>query len=427
MTPQFTKHAVALVAMLLTSAWAQAALPQATPAESRIAAARSRIEADPKRADAHAALAMALARRARETADPAFYEQAAAAAERARMLEPDNREAERARIWIELGRHEFARALDLATAYSAKAPDDLSGLGFLIDANVELGHYEAAERTAQWMLDLRPGNIPGLTRAAYLRELFGDTEGALDLMRMALQRTPPAETEDLAWTLTQIGHLHLSRGETESANEALSRALALFPDYHYALGVLAQVRAAQERLADAVELQAHRYRIAPHPENLFQLAKAQERAGRRDDARTSFREFERTALAEAGKADNSNRELVFYYADHARDAARALAISRAELARRQDVFTLDAHAWALHRAGRHVEAKRTMQRALDVGIRDAAMRYRAGVIAAGSGDRVAALARLRESLAIDAHSEVAAPAARLVAQLQVRSNRLAAR
>lgn len=427
MTQRFRKHAVALVALLLASAWAQAALPQATPAESRIAAARSRIEADPKRADAHAALAMALARRARETADPAFYEQAAAAAECARALEPDNREAERARIWIELGRHEFAHALDLATAYSAKAPDDLYGQGFLVDANVELGNYEAAERAAQWMFDLRPGNIPGLTRAADLRELFGDTEGALELMRMALQRTPPAETEDLAWTLTQIGHLHLSRGETGSANEALARALALFPDYHYALGALAQVRAAQGRHAEAVELQARRYRIAPHPENLFQLAKAQARAGRKEVARAAFREFEQAALAESGKADNSNRELVFYYADHARDAARALAISQAELARRQDVFTLDAHAWAQHRAGRHAQAKQTMQRALDVGIRDAAMRYRAGVIAARSGDRVAALARLHESLAIDARSEVAAETGRLIARLQARSKQLAAR
>lgn len=427
MTKRLTKHAMALVATLLASAGLQAALPQATPAESRIAAARSRIEAAPQRADAHAALAMALARRARETADPEFYEQAAVAADHALAIEPDNRDAERARIWIELGRHEFARALELATAYSAKAPDDLSGQGFLVDANVELGNYEAAERAAQWMLDLRPGNIPGLTRAAYLRELFGDTDGALDLMRMALQRTPPAETEDLAWTLTQIGHLHLSRGETDKANAALERALALFPDYHYALGAQAEVRTAQGRFAEAADLQARRYRNAPHPENLFQLAKAQERAGRRDAARTSFRAFERAALAEAGKADNSNRELVFYYAEHARDAARALAISRTELARRQDVFTLDAHAWALHRAGHHAEARRTMQRALDVGIRDAAMRYRAGAIAAAGGDRVAALARLRESLAIDAHSEVAAPAARLIAQLQARSNRIAAR
>ena len=31
------------------------------------------------------------------------------------------------------------------------------------------------------MLDLRPGNLPGLTRAAYLRELFGDLDGSVEL------------------------------------------------------------------------------------------------------------------------------------------------------------------------------------------------------------------------------------------------------
>ena len=49
--------------------------------------------------------------------------------------------------------------------------------GFLVDAYAELGDYAEAEKAAQWMLDLRPGNVPGLTRAAYLRELFGDLDG----------------------------------------------------------------------------------------------------------------------------------------------------------------------------------------------------------------------------------------------------------
>jgi len=43
-----------------------------------------------------------------------------------------------------------------------------------IGALIARGRYDDAERSAQWMLDLRPGNIPALTRAAYLRELFGD-------------------------------------------------------------------------------------------------------------------------------------------------------------------------------------------------------------------------------------------------------------
>ena len=43
------------------------------------------------------------------------------------------------------------------------------------------------------MLDLRPGNVPVLTRGAYLRELFGDVDGALEFMTDAFDRTSPDE------------------------------------------------------------------------------------------------------------------------------------------------------------------------------------------------------------------------------------------
>ena len=46
------------------------------------------------------------------------------------------------------------------------------------------------------MLDLQPGNVPGLTRGAHQRELFGDIEGAIEFMIAAYQRTPPSEAEE---------------------------------------------------------------------------------------------------------------------------------------------------------------------------------------------------------------------------------------
>ena len=108
--------------------------------------------------------------------------------------------------------------------------------GFLTDANVELGNYKDAETAAQWMLDLKPGNMPGLTRAAYLRELFGDIDGSMDLMNMAYQSTPPSEVEDAAWIVTQMAHLDLSIGKIEEAEKLSQQALTMFPGYHYALG-----------------------------------------------------------------------------------------------------------------------------------------------------------------------------------------------
>jgi tetratricopeptide (TPR) repeat protein len=364
------------VSLTLLAAAGRAEAP-ASPALLKVAQARRVIAKAPDQARGYAQLAMALARRARETADPAFYAQGEEAVKKALAVSPGDFEARKAQVWLRLGRHEFAQARDAARELNRIAPDDLQVYGFLVDACAELGDYAEAEKAAQWMLDLRPGNVPGLTRAAYLRETFGDLEGALELMVAALQQTPAAEVEDRAWLLTQIAHLQSTAGRTSEAEATLTQALALFPGYHYALAEMARVRLAQGRASDAVALLRERYAGAAHPENLYDVAAALSAAGRRSEAREAFQEFERLARAEKDGADNANRELIFYYADHARRPAEALAVARAEVARRRDVRTLDAHAWALHVNGRHAEARRQIQEVLAVGTVDPDLRRRA--------------------------------------------------
>ncbi len=384
----------------------EAALAQVaqSPAERRIHAARKAIESKPDYL-AYNELAMALARRARETSVTVYYDQAEEALQLSLQLAPDNFEAHKAHVWVLLGKHDFAQARTAALALNQKMPDDVQVYGLLADANAELGDYAAAENAAQWMLDLRPGNLPALTRAAYLRELFGDVDGALELMGMAFGRLPDSETEERAWILTQVGHLHLSIGKPDLANTALEQALALFPDYHYALGQLAKVRLAEGRPGEAVLLLERRYRTAPHAENLFALAQALARAGRSKEAHSAFREFERRSRAEMEGTDNSNRELIFYYVDYASRPKEALRIAQAEIARRSDIYTLDAYAWALAANGRRREARAQIEQALAVGMKDADMYYRAGVIAAAQRDRPAARRYLRQSLEISAVSE----------------------
>ncbi len=92
-------------------------------------------------------------------------------------------------------------------------------------------------------------------------------------------------------------------------------------------------------------------------------------------------EFENKARQELKLADNSNRELVFYYADHLRKPAEALRVAQLEIARRRDVYTLDAYAWALYANGRYAEAQKQIETALAVGVRDPKLLYHAGAIA----------------------------------------------
>jgi predicted Zn-dependent protease len=292
--------------------------------------------------------------------------------------------------------------LEAAKILNKRVPDDVLVYGFLVDANAELGNYPAAENAAQWMLNLRPGNLPGMTRAAYLRELFGDVDGAYELMDMAYQATVPTETEDRAWILSQMGHLRFVAGRTDDAENILKQALVLFPGYHYALGNLAKVRITQKRYDDAVVLLQQRYQAAPHAENLYDLAEALQLAGRDAEARKAFAEFETKSLAESVRKDNSSRELVFYYADHAHQPAKALDVARQEFAWRHDVYTLDAYAWALHVNGQDAEARKQMETALAVGIRDSRMLTHAGEISLKLGDRAAAQKYLEEAVSLHA-------------------------
>ncbi len=393
-----------------------------TPAEQKIELARKAITERPASHEAHNALALALARRARETSDPIFYDEAAAALEESLRLASDNFEARKIETWLALGKHEFVRALELARALNKRSPDDFLVYALLTDACIETGNYDEAEKAAQWALDLRAGEISSLTRAAYLRELFGDIQGAIDLMQSAYAKTPPAEVEDRAWILTQFAHLQLREnprailtqfahlqllnGKPEIAEPALADALKLFPGYHYALGNLVKVRTAQKRFDDAVAVASDFVKTAPHPENLFVLGEALARAGKADEAREVCAEFEKKALAESAGADNANRELVFYYADYAGKPVEALRIAKLEMERRQDVFTRHAFAWALHVSGRSGEAREQMDKALSVGIRNPVFAYHAGVIAAKLGDNVAAERHLQASLAQAANSEV---------------------
>jgi tetratricopeptide (TPR) repeat protein len=356
-----------------------------SPAEQRIAAAQRALEQHPESIEAWNQLAAALARRARETADPDYYGQAEKAVAESLRLAPDNFEGRKLRVWLRLGRHEFAAALAEAKELNRLVPDDVQVYGLLADAHVELGNYAAAEEAAQWMLDLRPGNVAGLTRGAYLRELFGDLEGALDFMRAAYQRTPAGESGDRAWLLTQMGHLELLRGNLETADSLLGLALDLFPDYHYALAQRARVRTVQGRHANAVALLRRHYEVAPHPENLFPLGEALKRAGETEEAARVFARFEEAALKEVHEADNANRELILYYVDHAGRPEEALWVAEHELASRRDVFTRDAYAWALAANDRWEEARLEIEAALAVGVRDPRILSHAGVISARCG------------------------------------------
>jgi tetratricopeptide (TPR) repeat protein len=405
-TRRAMKETISVLCMMmlasLSSGQSVGATTGLSPAPPSVIAAQKAATEKPPEYMSYNRLATALIRRAQETSDTSLYAQAEDAVKKSLAIAPNNFDTQKIQVSILLGEHEFPAALEAAQALNKRSLDDVTVYGFLTDANVELGNYDDAADAAQWMLNLLPGNRPALTRAAHLRELFGDTDGAYELMELAFQSTPPTEIAEHASIQTQMGHLRLASGDFGAAEKLFQQALTSFPNYPAALGELAQLRLTQKRYAEAVVLLQQRYQAIPQAGNLYDLAEALQLAGRDTDARKAFGEFETKALLESSNRQNSNREFVFYYADYANQPPKALKIAQQEYAWRHDVYTLDAYAWALHANGQDMEARKQIETALAIGIRDAQILDHAGEIALKLGDRAAAEHYLEGSAALHA-------------------------
>jgi len=375
-----------------------------SPADQRIAAARRQVDANPKAFQTYNELAFALCRKARDTSDVSLYDQAATAVDRSLELSAGNYDAMKLRASVLLGQHEFSQALKLAQELNHKVPDDIGGWALLVDANSALGNYTEAERDAQWVLNLRSGNALGFEKAAGLRELFGDNEGAVEFYEEALRRTAQSDLDQRAWLLTQKARLTLAAGNPKSAAEILAQARGLFPDSQLATLVMADIEAANGNYSEASNLLEKRYKAVPSPANLYRWAVALELSGQKEKAAAQFSAFESKARAEIAHPYNANLQLIAFYTDHKNDPAEALRIATLESAHRQDCVTLAALAWALYQNGKFADAKTQMDKALSVGIREASYFCHAALISSKANNAADAARFQKELATFPAHS-----------------------
>jgi len=108
-----------------------------------------------------------------------------------------------------------------------------------------------------------------------------------------------------------------------------------------------------------------------------------------------------------------NRQLALFDADHGVRLDESVRLADTELSVRKDVYGYDAEAWALYKIGRYAEARAAAEKALAQGTRDARILYHAGLIDQALGHPAAAMAELRQALAISPNFDpLQAPRAR---------------
>jgi tetratricopeptide (TPR) repeat protein len=197
--------------------------------DRRIRSLQAAVKADTSRAAPYAALGDAYLQKARETADPAFYSRADLALRTALQRDPRDAGALTAMGSLANARHDFRAGLRYGIRAEAAAPGVVKPLGVIVDAQVELGRYDAAERTLQRMVDLKP-NLSSYARVSYFRELHGDLPGAIAAMRLAASAGGDAG-ENVAYVQTLLGNLELARGNAAGAERAYRLALSRYSGY----------------------------------------------------------------------------------------------------------------------------------------------------------------------------------------------------
>ncbi|MFL6447092.1 MAG: tetratricopeptide repeat protein [Bryobacteraceae bacterium] len=365
-------------------------MPGKNSGDDRLREAEKKLKTSPDSFQAYNDLAAALCRRARDTGEVSLYDRADSVLQRSQQLSPGNYDARKLEVLVLIGRQDYLRALPLAQAINHSVPDDIAGWAFLVDANIGLGNYSEAERDAQWILDLRQGNALGFEKAAALRELFGDTPGAVEFVDEAYRRTSANDTDQRAWLLLQKSRLQLHAGYRAEAGITLAQARQINPGSLLALKIEARLRAAEGKPQDALALVQRCYERVPSTANLYAVAEMLERSGRMADANLAFQRFAREAQAGVERPGNPTVQLVLYKLDRENDKPTALPLAAKLAAERHDCATLDAFAWALYKNGKFNEAKQQEERALAVGVRDPQYFCHAIEISSRAGDPAAA-------------------------------------
>ena len=161
----------------------QGTLPTATT-EERIEALRAQVADAPSDPKGHTDLGAAYLVRIGETEDPSLYDEAEHSFNAALSLAPNDFAATAGLAELELSRHHFRRGLALSLRAREINPSVARVDGAIIDGQIELGRYAAAERTLERYVNRQP-ELASYSRVSYYRELRGDANGALAAMRLA--------------------------------------------------------------------------------------------------------------------------------------------------------------------------------------------------------------------------------------------------
>jgi tetratricopeptide (TPR) repeat protein len=389
--------------------FALASVPRAQCADAALSFLENRVRSDPDDFVAQNQLATRYLDLLRTTGDDAYLAKARSAAEASVDCGvPELNDAGLAALArVQIASHQFAAGRDTARELRRRVPGKSFSFGILGDALLELGDYDEAAASFDQLAKAEPGRIDSETRLARLALVRGELDRARQHFSNALRSTKdltPPMPQLLAWCYVQLGQFYFGRGDWANAEKQYQAALKAMPDYYAALDHIAELRGAQEKHADAIDLYEKIIARLPRPEFCQAVGDLYLFTGKTDQAKP-WHDRALAGYLKSTEQDDARyfHHLVGFYCDSAENPSEAWKWARKDLQIRHSVFAHDALAWALYRNGQFEDAATEMKTALAEGTKDAHLFFHASMISSANGDLARGKEFLRRAAEINPH------------------------
>jgi tetratricopeptide (TPR) repeat protein len=294
-------------------------------------------------------------------------------------IDPKNFEATVYKASLKMSQHQFADAKILAEAAKAINPDNAYVYGILVDANVELGNYEEAVAMSDKMQALKP-SLESYSRASYLREIYGDYDGAVEAMKLAVKAGLPG-SEPQSWSLNVLGDLYYNTGNWAAAENAYAENLIIRPSYAPSMAGLAKVETKKKNYTRALALLDSAIAIMPQSSFTEQKADVYAAMGDTKKAMAQYAEVQKLLIEDANSGHHAVAlELTrSFIKTNQWDSAKKYALVEYTI-RPKNIDVNNELAWIAYSQNDVAKAKEYLKTALSTGSKNPELLQRAASI-----------------------------------------------
>ena len=334
---------------------------------------------NPDNADLLIKLSAAYILKANETGDPEYYTLAEESLNKIIKNDPENFPAYAMLGAVYNLRNQFIKASEFALRSLEINPYSSFSNGVLADAQTGLGKYDEAELTIQKMKDKKP-DLAAYSRISYIRELKGDTQGAIDTMKIAISSGLPS-AEKTARCRVQLGDLFYNKGDIETAGQIYGFVVKDFPEYVHGYGAMAKIKMHNNDYPGAIELYNKALEKNLLPEYLISLGDAYALSGNKELADEQYQKAGSLLTSYKQKGMDTDVEKAQFNADLGIDLKESQEILQKILDNNsQNIKVYDALAWTNYKLGNYEEAEKNIKQALRLGTKNPLMYFHAGKI-----------------------------------------------